>query len=133
MLNDTGSTLFNHKAQALEYDPQMHPLKFTDDIRTCASEYPAGRLQVIGYNGTALTDWFIEDCSLLQYTGTQTRLFGSLRSHLYFATTPKYNTLVGLLPGVRQAACPFVRNLGKYNLYWPDGTCFTDPDVSVLQ
>ena len=72
MLNDTGSTLFNHKAQALEYDPQMHPLKFTDDIRTCASEYPAGRLQVIGYNGTALTDWFIEDCSLLQYTGTQT-------------------------------------------------------------
>jgi hypothetical protein len=70
-------------------------------------------MQVIDYNDAPLIGWFIEDCSLLQYTDTQPRLSGGrLRSHLYFATTPRdYNTalhvsrtktgLTGLLPGVR--------------------------------
>lgn len=95
MLNDTGSEMFvlySHEAQALGYNPNIHPTRPVV-IRTANGLVNRiavlMELRVLRYDGQALTGWFIEDGIIIPFTGIESRLSGSsVRRQLFFATSP---------------------------------------------
>lgn len=94
-LNDTGSsimTLFTHEAIHLGWQPALFPptileIRSVDTVTLQEAIYVEA--QVCDYNGSPLTEWFVEQVVLRHFTGAEVRLSGSrVRNQLYIGTAP---------------------------------------------
>jgi len=99
-LNDTGSsimTLCYNEAFDLGWQPALFPAQLVEITSTEAvtpHESISVLAQVCDYAGALLTDWFLENGVLQQFTGAEVRLSGSeVRNQLYFDTAPRLSNL----------------------------------------
>jgi hypothetical protein len=99
-LNDTGSsimTLFYEEAFTMGWLPalfpaQQIPIRSADTVTLRDSIFVFA--QVCDYNGSPVTDWFVEQVVLRHFTGVEARSSSSeIRNQLYISTIPRLQNL----------------------------------------